>query len=382
HADFGGEVERILSMVDGVCLVVCGTEGPMTQTKFVLSKALKQGLKPLVVLNKVDRDTSRVDDVENDLIDLFLELNANDDQLEYPTLYASAKNGWVKHEMHEKEIDFIPLLETIIGKVPPPSVDRSKKFSMLVTQMENDVFIGKCYMGKISSGSIKVGDPIKSLDTNGVEVVSGRVTKILMRKGLDQVPVEEAAAGDIVSIAGVEGAFVNHTLCDPSHESSLPHVPIDSPTISMLFYVNDSPFAGQDGKYRTSQLLRQRLLKEVETNVALNVEIGEDSIEVKGRGELQFGILIETMRREGYELSVSPPSVIYKTEMIDGKMKTLEPMEEVVIEVDHEFAGKVIERMTRGKAEMLSYEGDEKGKLIFRIPTRGLLGYPAEFKND
>ncbi|KAJ3129031.1 hypothetical protein HK098_002883 [Nowakowskiella sp. JEL0407] len=383
HADFGGEVERVLSMVDGVCLVVCGTEGPMTQTKFVLSKALQQGLKPIVVLNKVDRNTSRIDGVENDLLELFLELNADDRQLDYPIRYASAKNGWAIDSMGEKEVDFKPLFDAIIKNVPPPSVDREAPFSMLVTQIENDLFIGKCYMGKIASGKVKVGDAIKSLDINGVEVCNGRVTKILIRRGLEQVPVEEAGAGEIVSIAGLDGAFVNHTICDMENTSVLEHIPIDPPTISMMFYVNDSPLAGQDGKLLTSQVIRQRLLKEIETNVALQVDFVGDAFEVKGRGELQLGILIETMRREGFEISVSPPRVIYKTEITaDNTKKILEPIEEVVIEVDQEFAGKVIERMTKGKGEMLSYDGDDKARLVFRIPTRGFLGYPAEFKND
>ncbi|KAJ3278880.1 hypothetical protein HK104_001952 [Borealophlyctis nickersoniae] len=383
HADFGGEVERVLSMVDGVCLVVCGTEGPMTQTKFVLSKALQKGLKPLVVINKVDRPTARVDTVENDLLELFLGLEANDTQLEYPTLYASAKNGWATTELEGERKDILPLLDTIVSQIPAPTVDRSAPFSMLVTQIENDAYVGKCYMGKIYTGVLRVGDKIKSLDTEGKVAVEGRVTKILMRRGLEKVPVEEAAAGDLVYVAGIDAAHVNHTICDPTVEAPIPFTNVDAPTISMVFSVNDSPLGGKDGKLVTSQVIRERLFKEAETNVALQVSAVGDAIEVKGRGELQMGVLIETMRREGFEMSVSPPRVIYKVEGAGRDRIVLEPIEEVTIDVDHEHAGTVIEKMSKGKGEMKSYgENGDKARLIYHIPTRGLLGYPAEFKND
>ncbi|KAJ3041555.1 hypothetical protein HDV00_009031 [Rhizophlyctis rosea] len=382
HADFGGEVERVLSMVDGVCLVVCATEGPMTQTKFVLSKALERGLKPLVVINKVDRPTARVDAVENDLLELFCGLEANDDQLEYPTLYASAKNGWAMTQLGGEQKDILPLLDAIVDHVPHPKVDRDQPFSMLVTQIESDPYVGKCYMGKIHSGTLRVGDNIKSIDTEGKVAVEGRVTKIFLRRGLEQVPIGEAAAGDIVSVAGVEGSSVNHTVCAPEVEQSLPFKPVDAPTISMMFYINDSPLGGQEGKMLTTQVLKDRLLKEAETNVALQIVDHGEAYEVKGRGELQMGVLIETMRREGFELSVSPPKVIYKVEGEGREKVILEPIEEVTIDCDQEHAGVVIEKMTKGKGEMKSYEGEEKARLVFHIPTRGLLGYPAEFKND
>ncbi|KAJ3052516.1 hypothetical protein HK097_006118 [Rhizophlyctis rosea] len=369
-------------MVDGVCLVVCGTEGPMTQTKFVLTKALERGLKPLVVINKVDRNTARVDEVENDLLELFCGLDANEDQLEYRTLYASAKNGWATTELGGEEKDILPLLDAIVEQVPSPKVDRAKPFSMIVTQIESDPYVGKCYLGKIHTGMLRVGDTIKSLDTEGNIAVQGRVTKILQRKGLEQIPVEEAGAGDIVSVAGIDGAYVNHTICAPEVTETLPFTDVDAPTISMMFYVNDSPLGGQEGKLLTSQVLRERLFKECETNVALQVVQHGEAMEVKGRGELQMGVLIETMRREGFEISVTTPRVIYKVDGEDKDRKILEPMEEVTIDCSHEDTGTVIEKMSRGKGEMKSYTGEERARLVFHIPTRGLLGYPAEFKND
>ncbi|KAJ3023763.1 hypothetical protein HKX48_001291 [Thoreauomyces humboldtii] len=383
HADFGGEVERVLSMVDGVCLVVCGTEGPMTQTKFVLSKALEKNLKPLVVMNKVDRGTARPDQVEDELLELFIGLDANDRQLDYPILYASAKDGWATTALDGSRDSILPLLDQILEHVPPPAVDRTTPFSMLVTQIESDPYVGKCYMGKIQSGILRVGDKIKSLNTEGKVAVEGRVTKILLRAGLEQVPTEIAGAGDIVSVAGIDGAYVNHTICDSAVTQPLPFTKVDPPTISMFFYVNDSPLGGREGKFLTSQVLRERLLKETETNVALEVVEHGDAYEVKGRGELQMGVLIETMRREGFELSVSPPRVIYRTEGTGKDKQVLEPVEELTIDVEHEHAGTVIEKITKRKGEMKSYnESGDKARLIFQIPTRGLLGYPAEFKND
>ncbi|KND01004.1 GTP-binding protein TypA/BipA [Spizellomyces punctatus DAOM BR117] len=383
HADFGGEVERVLSMVDGVCLVVCGTEGPMTQTKFVLSKALEKNLKPLVVMNKVDRPTARPEEVEEELLELFIGLDANETQLEYPILYASAKDGWATRELNGKRDNVLPLLEEIVNHVPAPSVDRSAPFSMLVTQIESDPYVGKCYMGKIQSGTLRVGDKIKSLNTDGKIAVEGRCTRIFLRQGLQQVATEVAAAGDIVSVAGIDGAYVNHTICDTAVSNPLPFTKVDPPTISMMFYVNDSPLGGKEGKFLTSQVLRDRLVKETETNVALQVVQHGEAFEVKGRGELQMGVLIETMRREGFEMSVSPPRVIYKVEGEDKERKILEPIEEVTIDVEHEHAGTVIEKITKRKGDMKSYtETGDKARLIFHVPTRGLLGYPAEFKND
>ncbi|KAJ3390978.1 hypothetical protein HDU84_006650 [Entophlyctis sp. JEL0112] len=389
HADFGGEVERVLSMVDGVVLVVCATEGPMTQTKFVLQKALARGLKPLVVLNKVDRPSARPDEVDAELLDLFLNLNATDEQTEYPMIFASAKEGWAIKSLNDsKSVGVIPLLDTIIESVPAPKADRSAPFSMLVTQIESNSYLGKCYLGRIHSGVVRTGDRIKSLDnTTGNVAVEGRCTKMLVRRGLEQYPVDIAGAGDIVSIAGLDGSYVNHTICAPEVEECLPFVAVDPPTISMMFYVNDSPLAGQDGKYLTSQLLRERLIKELETNPALRMSenANDSAFEVRGRGELQMGVLIETMRREGFELSVSPPRVIYKsTKNEKGERVILEPIEQVTIDCDHTQAGTVIEKMSSRKGIMETY-GEAPGnlaRLIFNVPTRGLLGYPAEFKSD
>ncbi|KAJ3272639.1 hypothetical protein HDV01_005386 [Terramyces sp. JEL0728] len=382
HADFGGEVERVLSMVDGVCLVVCATEGPMTQTKFVLSKALARNLKPIVVMNKIDRETASPDKVENDLLELFIALDANEDQLEYSLLYASAKNGYASFNPEDREGTFHPLLEKMIEDIPPPTVDTTKPFSMLVTQIENDPYVGKCYLGKVYSGILKVGDTINSMNTDGQVAASGKCTKIIVRRGLEQTSENQAIAGDIVSIAGIPDSYVNHTICSPEVVEPLPHVAVDAPTISMLFYVNDSPMAGREGKQLTSQVIRRRLLKELETNVSLQLIEKNEAFEVKGRGELQMGVLIETMRREGFELSVSPPKVIMKRVPDDDK-KFLEPIEEVTIDCDHEFAGSVIEKMTLRKGDLKTYnDSGEKARLIFEIPTRGLLGYPAEFKND
>ncbi|KAI9105543.1 P-loop containing nucleoside triphosphate hydrolase protein [Phlyctochytrium arcticum] len=382
HADFGGEVERVLSMVDGVCLVVCGTEGPMTQTKFVLSKALQRGLRPVVVMNKVDRPTARPEAVEEDLLDLFVGLDATDAQLEYPIVYASAKDGWASDTLDGARDSMLPLLDQILKHVPPPTVIRTEAFSMLVTQIESDPYVGKCYMGKIHSGILRVGDTIKSLDTDGTTVVEGRCTKILIRQGLKQVSVDVAGAGDIISVAGLDGAYVNHTICHVARtDPPLPWTKVDPPTISMHFYVNDSPLGGREGKHVTSQVIRDRLLKEVETNVGLQIVEREDAYEVKGRGELQMGVLIETMRREGYEMSVSPPKVLFQQGEDKGSL--LEPIEEVTMDVTHGDAGTVIEKMTKRKGELKSYtESAGKARLVFEIPTRGLLGYPAEFKND
>ncbi|KAI8914360.1 P-loop containing nucleoside triphosphate hydrolase protein [Gorgonomyces haynaldii] len=378
HADFGGEVERVLSMVDGVCLVVCATEGPMTQTKYVLSKALARNLKPLVVMNKIDRPTARPEQVENDILELFISLDATEEQLEYPTIYCSAKEGWAS--MEPKQSDSIsPLLDKILEHVPPPSVDVTAPFKLLVTQIESDPYVGKLYMGKIQSGSIKVGDPIKTMDPNGKVITQAKCTKIILRHGLEQESVPEASAGDIVSIAGIDGAYVNHTICEPSVDTPLEYVPVDEPTISITIYVNDSPIGGKEGTQLTSQVIRDRLRKELETNVSLQVIEHNDAFEVKGRGELQMGVLIETMRREGFELSVSAPQVLYKFE----DKKRMEPIEEVTIDVDHQFTGVVIEKMTKRKGEMKAFtENGDKARLIFEVPTRGLLGYTAEFKND
>jgi GTP-binding protein len=382
HADFGGEVERILSMVDGVALVVDATEGPMTQTKFVLSKALERGLKPLVVLNKADRPTSRAEEVDSELFDLFATLGATDEQMDYNIIYASAKEGWSTFDMEDERKDMTPLYETMLKQVPHPKVDRDAPFSMLVTQLESNSFLGKCYLGKIETGTIKVGDSIKALDTAGKVMEEGRITKIFLQSGLEKVIVDKAGAGDIVSISGLAGASVNSTLCFPSVTEPLPSNPIDPPTVSMDFFVNDSPLAGQEGNMLTSTVIGDRLRKEAETNVALQIHesAGKDRFEVRGRGELQLGVLIETMRREGFELSISPPRVVYQK---GESGELMEPIEEVTIDVDPEYSGTVIEKLSKRKGDIKEFtEFGEKSRLIFEVPTRGLLGYGAEFKND
>lgn len=355
HADFGGEVERVLSMVDGVCLVVCATEGPMTQTKFVLSKALARNLKPIVVMNKIDRETAQPDKVENDLLELFIGLDANEDQLEYPILFASAKQGFASSDPLARKGDVKPLLDLILSNIPHPEVDLDQPFSMLVTQIEQDSYVGKLYLGKIYSGSLTVGDTFKNLNADGELISEGKCTRIIRRKGLTSESVDMAIAGDIVSVAGLSDCFVNHTLCSPEISSPLPYIPVDQPTISMMFYVNDSPLGGKEGKQLTSQVIRARLQKELETNVSLQLTEKDDAFEIKGRGELQMGVLIETMRREGFELSISPPKVIFKVADTGKDRKTMEPIEEVTIDCDHEHAGVVIEKLSLRKAEMKSY---------------------------
>ncbi|KAI3661925.1 hypothetical protein MP638_005966 [Amoeboaphelidium occidentale] len=382
HADFGGEVERVLSMVDGCVLVVDASEGPMTQTRFVLNKALNRNLKTVVVLNKADRPTTRLDEVQSEILDLFLNLNAADDQLDYPVLFASAKEGWaVKNWDDDKKADMNPLFEQIISSIPSPKLDRSKPFSMLVTQLESDPFVGRCVLGRIQSGSISVGDKMKCLDENGKVVGEGKVLKMFSRDGLSKEIIEHAGAGEIISIAGVPMAGVNITLCDSSLSEPIESVPIDPPTVSMFFSVNDSPLQGEHGSKLTSGMIRDRLMKEIETNVAMQVIESDqkDSFEVRGRGELHLGVLIENMRREGFELSVSPPRVIMKK--TDNQL--LEPMEEVTIDVPLEYGGAVIQKLNKRKGEMKNYvEQGDRLKLSFEIPSRGLLGYVSEFKNE
>lgn len=387
HSDFGGEVERVLSMVDGVALLVDATEGPMTQTRFVLSKALKQNLNPIVVVNKADRETARFNEVDSEVLDLFLTLDANDTQLEYKTVFASARDGWACMDIHsqlkgeKKKADMSDLFDLILKNVPSPSKDQNGMFSMSVTQLESDPYVGRCYLGRIESGSIKVGDSIKAIDESGNLISDGKVTRLFSRNGLDKLSVEEAYAGDIISIAGLEGASVNSTLCCPSVSSPIPSIPIDPPTVSVNFGVNDSPFQSEDGNKLTSNMIRDRLYKECETNVAMKVieSASKDSFEVRGRGELHLGILIENMRREGFELSISSPKVIMKK----NGAELLEPMEEVTIDIPQEVSGTVIQKMNRRKGELkqMSETGD-RVKLIFDIPSRGLLGYVSEFKND
>ena len=392
HADFGGEVERVLSMVDGVILLVDSSEGVMPQTKFVLGKALKLGLKPIVVINKVDRQDERCADVLNEIEDLFLILEANEEQLSFPVLYAVGRDGWATDSYSEaKEIiageqkgDLTPLLDLIIDFIPAPEVDINKPFEMLATILTADSFVGKILIGKVYNGVAKVNSQVKVLDLNGNTKETTKLTKLFSFKGIEKYPIDEAVAGDIVAIAGVESASVSDTICDTSVNIPLKTTPVDPPTMSITISVNDSPFAGQEGKKITSRQILERLKKEEDSNVAIKVTVdpNNESFEIGGRGELQLGVLIEQMRREGFELSVGRPKVLFKTDEATGTR--LEPIEEVVIDVDDEFSGGIIQKMSQRKGELkeMKPSGNGKTKMVFYVPSRGLIGYQAEFRND
>ena len=382
HADFGGEVERILSMVDGVIVLVDAAEGPMPQTKFVVGKALKLGLKPIVAINKVDRPDARVTEVVNEVFDLFAALDATDDQLDFPILYGSGKNGWMGNSETENDKGMKPLFDLVIKHVAPPVVEEGP-FRLLGTILEANPYLGRIITGRVTSGSVKPNQAVKVLSRDGKVVETGRITKILAFRGLERQPVELAEAGDIVAIAGLTKGTVADTFCDPTVETPIQAQPIDPPTVSMSFIVNNSPLAGTEGDKVTSRLIRDRLLREAEGNVALRVveASDKDSMEVSGRGELQLAILIENMRREGFELSVSRPRVVF-TKDDDGKI--LEPIEEVVVDVDEEFSGVVVQKMSERKAEMIEMRpsGGNRLRLVFYAPTRGLIGYQGELMTD
>ena len=392
HADFGGEVERVLSMVDGVILLVDSSEGVMPQTKFVLGKALKLGLKPIVVINKVDRQDERCADVLNEIEDLFLILEANDEQLSFPVLYAVGRDGWATESYSEakdiiageKKGDLTPLLDLIIDFIPAPEVDINKPFEMLATILTADSFVGKILIGKVYNGVAKVNSQVKVLDLNGNTKETTKLTKLFSFKGIEKYPIDEAVAGDIVAIAGVESASVSDTICDTSVNIPLKTTPVDPPTMSITISVNDSPFAGQEGKKITSRQILERLKKEEDSNVAIKVTVdpNNESFEIGGRGELQLGVLIEQMRREGFELSVGRPKVLFKIDEATGTR--LEPIEEVVIDVDDEFSGGIIQKMSQRKGELkeMKPSGNGKTKMVFYVPSRGLIGYQAEFRND
>lgn len=383
HADFGGEVERIMGMVDGVCLVVDATEGPMTQTKFVLSKALSHGLKPVVIFNKSDRDTRRIGEVENEVFDLFVNLDATDDQLDFPIIYASAREGWaVENFDSDAKENMNALFEAIIRHVPCPRTKVNEPFQMLISSLDYDRVFGRILTGKIYSGSVKVNDKIKGVSRTGDLVEEGKVFQLMETKGLQRIPVKEAHAGNIISIAGFSKSGVTDTLCHPKHQGFIETKPLDPPILSVYFKVNDSPLAGQDGKSCSASQLRNRLLKESEINVALKIQQSPESgeaFEVMGRGEMQIAVLIENLRREGYEFQISPPKPLLKEE----KGQLLEPIEEVVIEVDADDANMILEKMNRRKGELQSYttKGD-KAKLIYLVPTRALVGFGSEFRTD
>lgn len=384
HADFGGEVERILSMVDGVVILVDAAEGPLPQTKFVSGKAMKLGLKPIVVINKVDRPDARVDEVHEAVFDLFVALDATEEQLDFPLLYASGRQGWASKTMDGEQKDLAPLFDLICEYVPEPKVEENKPFSMLVTMIESNPYLGRVITGRITSGSVKMNMPLKTMDMNGGPVESFRATKILAFRGIEREPLEEAHAGDIISLAGMTETTVTNTICDVAVNEPLKAIPIDPPTISMSFAVNNGPFAGKEGTKVTSRMIRDRLFKEAESNVAMRVKDGQtsDIFEVFGRGELQMSVLIETMRREGFELLIGRPRVLFKTDEETGEK--LEPFEEVVIDVDQEYSGTVVQKLAQRKGEMLSMapSGAGKVKMTFVAPTRGLIGYHGEFLTD
>lgn len=383
HADFGGEVERILSMVDGVVLLVDASEGPMPQTKFVLSKALKLGLKPMVAINKVDKPEARCDEVLDEIFDLFVALEANEDQLDFPVTYASGKNGWAAESLDAPRENLHPLLDMIIKTVPNAQGDTSKPFSMLITTLEYDSFLGPILTGRIETGTAKINMPIKSLSREGKLLEQNKLTKLLSFKGLQRVPVESAQAGDIVAIAGLSKSTVADTLCDLAVSSPIEALPIDPPTLAMTFSVNDSPLAGREGSKVTSRMIRDRLMREADGNVAIKVTEteGKDAFEVAGRGELQLGVLIETMRREGFELSISRPRVLFQT---DDSGQRLEPIEELQVDVDDEYVGVVVEKLGQRKGEVkeMNPSGAGKTRLLIHIPARGLIGYQGEFLTD
>ncbi|SMF61584.1 translational GTPase TypA [Allosphingosinicella indica] len=386
HADFGAEVERILSMVDGVILLVDAAEGPMPQTKFVTGKALALGLKPIVVVNKIDRPDARPAEVLDECFELFLSLDANDEQLDFPVLYASGRSGYAGRTDDVREGDLTPLFETIVAHVPAPGLDTQGEFKMLATLLDRDPFLGRILTGRIESGKLDVNMPITAIDVDGNPVESGRATKVFAFKGLERVPVESAQAGDIIAIAGLTKATVSNTIAAPGVTTPVAARPIDPPTLAMSFSVNDSPYAGRDGDKVQSRVIRDRLEREAETNVAIRVTAAHDNdaFEVAGRGELQLGVLIETMRREGFELSISRPRVLFREGKDSESGGREEPYEQVVIDVDDEHSGTVVEKMALRKAEMTDMRpsGGGKTRLTFSAPSRGLIGYHGEFLSD
>ncbi|MBN9262517.1 MAG: translational GTPase TypA [Hyphomicrobium sp.] len=383
HADFGGEVERILNMVDGAVLLVDASEGPLPQTKFVVSKALRQGIRPIVAINKIDRPDERHNDVLNEIFDLFASLDATDEQLDFPVLYGSGRDGWMATDPSGPKEDLKPLFELILKHVPPPVAEEGP-FRLLATTLEADAYLGRILTGRILSGTIKPNQTIKALSREGNLIETTRVTKVLAFRGLERTAVEVGEAGDIVAIAGVTDATVADTLCDPSVETPLPAQPIDPPTLTMTFRINDGPFAGQEGDKVQSRVIRDRLMKEAERNVAIRITENpdKDSYDVSGRGELQLGVLIENMRREGFELTVSRPRVVYNSDEATGQRT--EPVEEVIIDVDEQHSGVVVQKLSERKGELreMRPSGGGRTRLVFLVPTRGLIGYQGELLTD
>lgn len=384
HADFGGEVERILSMVDGAIVLCDAAEGPLPQTKFVLTKALARGLKPIVVINKVDRQDARPDEVHNEVFDLFAALGASDEQLDFHTLFASGRQGWADLELEGPRKDLAPLFDLILSHVPAPKVDLEKPFAMNASILESDNFLGRILTGRVEQGVARINMPVRVLRQDGSVVETGRLTKLMTFSGLDRVPVDEVQAGDIIAIAGLSDATIPDTIAAPDVTEPLPAIPVDPPTLAMTFRINDGPLGGREGKKVTSRQIRDRLFKETEGNVAIKVKISEevDAFEVAGRGELQLGVLIETMRREGFELTIGRPRVLTRDNPETGERE--EPFEEALIDVDESYSGVVVEKMSLRKGQMqdMRPSGGGKVRLTFHIPSRGLIGYHGEFLTD
>ena len=384
HADFGGEVERILSMVDGAIVLCDAAEGPLPQTKFVLTKALARGLKPIVVINKVDRQDARPDEVHNEVFDLFAALGASDEQLDFHTLFASGRQGWADLELEGPRKDLAPLFDLILSHVPAPKVDLEKPFAMNASILESDNFLGRILTGRVEQGVARLNMPVRVLRQDGSVVETGRLTKLMTFSGLDRVPVEEVQAGDIIAIAGLSDATIPDTIAAPDVTEPLPAIPVDPPTLAMTFRINDGPLGGREGKKVTSRQIRDRLLKETEGNVAIKVKVSEevDAFEVAGRGELQLGVLIEQMRREGFELTIGRPRVLTRDNPETGERE--EPFEEALIDVDEGYSGVVVEKMSLRKGQMqdMRPSGGGKVRLTFHIPSRGLIGYHGEFLTD
>ncbi len=383
HADFGGEVERIMNMADGVLLLVDSAESVLPQTKFVLGKALKQGLRPIVVINKIDRADARPDEVLDEIFDLFVSLEANDEQLDFPVVYASGRDGWAALSLDAPRESFEPLMDLVISHVPPPGLDADAPFTMLATLLDRDPYLGRVLTGRVMSGRAKVNMAVKSMSLDGTPGENFRLTKLLSYRGLQRVPVDMVEAGDIVCIAGMVETSVSDTICDLSVTTPVKSTPVDPPTMSITITVNDSPYAGTEGKKLTSTMIRERLMAEAETNVAIRLteSANKDAFEVAGRGELQLGVLIENMRREGFEVSVSRPRVLFKK---DENGDLMEPYEEVFCDVDEEYTGVVVDKMTQRKAEMTDMRpsGAGKTRITFKAPSRGLIGYQGQFLTD
>ncbi len=383
HSDFGGEVERVLGMADGVILLVDAAEGPMPQTKFVLGKALTQGLMPIVVVNKIDRTDSRSEEVVNEIFDLFVDLDANDKQLDFPVLYSSGRDGWCVTNLDEERKNLSPLLDLVLSHIPEPNLMIDKPFAMLATLLASDPYLGRCLIGRVEQGQVSVNTNVRTLNLEGVEVEKGRLTKLFIYEGTNKVAVNQVKAGDIICIAGLNKSSVADTICDDSIELPINATAIDPPTMAVTITVNSSPFAGTEGKQVTSTKIRQRLLEEAESNVAITFSENEkkDAFEIGGRGELQIGILVETMRREGFELSVSSPRVIFKK---NEKGQNLEPFEEVIIDVDEQYSSATVDSINKRKGTMIEMKamGKSKTRLVFKVPSRGLIGYHGQFLTE